>query len=404
MALGGLMAAGAATGAALNKIFDYTEKAFDIKDNFDRNTGKTSLARVTAISRVEPLCIIDSDCIHLEYISDVINSLQSVFSGYYLQAVSLMGTVSGVHVARELDKLNPSRDPKVADFFRTTRDSLGIPYKLDQQSYKWALPTKTIKASLEADKDYDEFLKRAKLTKQEEAEAIKDAQNRDRPATSEKEFLALNELANLSSGRLLNVTISKNGQALSVPIAIRLLVNELRPATIVKMFGKGELDRSFTERYYKWKAGRISFFNDLILCRDLIKEHKKSLMEDRDEVLTEIHSRANKNLLAGLISKQPSVATSSNLYVISESTATAIKRSSGLDITNFSQRQKLFEETYAMILVVIDREYQRINFYHDNIRLPTSVGVRDIRNSNKDSGPSIMDILAAYKQGQSPTL
>ena len=404
MSLGGLLAAGAGAGAVLNKIFDYTEKAIDIKENYDRNLGNISLAKISAVSRVEPLCIVDSDCIHLEYISDVLNSLQSIFSGYYLQAVSLIGTVSGVQVARELDKLNPNRDPSVSDFFKATRDVTGIPYKLDQQSYKWSLPTKSIQTSLEANAGYDKFLQQTKLTKKEEEDAIKDAANRDRPATSEKEFLALNELANLSVGRLLNVTISKNGQALSVPIAIRLMVNELRASTIVKMFGDGALDRSFTERYYKWKSGRISFFNDLILCRDLIKEHKKALMEDKDEVFTEIHSRANKNLLAGLVSKQPSMATSSNLYVISENTAAAIKRSSGFDITNFNQRQKLFQETYAIVLVVIDREYQRINFYHDNIRLPTSVGVRDIRNANKDSGPSIMDILAAYKQGQTPTL
>ena len=107
---------------------------------------------------------------------------------------------------------------------------------------------------------------------------------------------------------------------------------------------------------------------------------------------------------AGLMAKRPSMATASNMYIISEATASAIKRTSGVDLSSFSQRQKLFEETYAMILVIIDRDYQRVSFYHDGIKLPTTVGVRDLRNANKNTGPNIMDILSAYKQGAAPTL
>lgn len=405
MTITGALMAGAATGEVLNKIFDYTEKAAQAKDKFTTNNSG-SLVKLTSVSRVEPLCIVDSDCIHLDYISDVLKSLQSIFCGYYLQAVSLIGTVSGAQVAGELDKLNPNRDPKVSDFLRSTRDTFQIPYKLDQQSYQWALPTKKIKASLEdASEKSNSQTYAEQLDQRKEKEQIQnEAAGKERSVVNDKEFLSLSEIANLSVGKLVNVTINKNGQSISVPISFRLLVNELRPATLIKMFGKDALEKTFTERYYKWKAGRISFFNDLILCRDLIKEKRKALMEDKDDVLTEVQSRANKNLLAGLVTKRPSMATSSNLYVISEATAAGIKRSSGIDITNFQQRQKLFEETYAMILAVIDRDYQRINFYHDGIRLPTSLGIRDIRNSNKDSGPSIMDILAAYKQGQTPTL
>lgn len=388
---GGAALAGLATGEVLNKIFDYSEKALSAHDKYSAASGHTSLAKITAVSRVEPLCIVDSDCIHLDYISDVLMSLQSIFSGYYLQAVSLIGTVSGVQVARELDRLNPNRDVKVSDFLKATRDTV-VPYRLDQQSYQWALPTKKTQVSMEATVEVDEETRLAELA------------GKERGVVSDKEFVSTNEMANLSVGRLINVTISKNGQSMSVPISFRLMVNELRPSTLIKIFGNGSLERSFKERYYKWKAGRISFFNDLILCRDLIKEHRKALIEDKEGVFSEIQRRAKSNTLAGLATKNPSMATASNLYVISEETARAIKRTSGMDVTNFNQRQKLFESTYAMVLVVVDREYQRVSFYHDGIQLPTSVGVRDIRNSNKGAGPSIMDILAAYKQGQAPTL
>ena len=57
-----------------------------------------------------------------------------------------------------------------------------------------------------------------------------------------------------------------------------------------------------------------------------------------------------------------------------------------------------------MIIVVINREFQRVNFYHRDIRMPTSVGVRDIKMSSKGNGPDITDILNAYMKGVQPTL
>ena len=99
-------------GDALNKIAG----VIDFMGKADAYTGTSSLARITSMARVEPLCIVDSDCVHLEYISDVLQSLQSIFSGYYLQAVSLMTNVAGVSVAKQLDILNPNRNPDVVGF------------------------------------------------------------------------------------------------------------------------------------------------------------------------------------------------------------------------------------------------------------------------------------------------
>lgn len=396
-------------GDALNKIAG----VIDFMGKADAYAGTSSLARITSMARVEPLCIVDSDCVHLEYISDVLQSLQSIFSGYYLQAVSLMTNVAGVSVAKQLDILNPNRNPDVVGFINGLAEVVeskesytgsvhDLPYKLSAENYKWKLPTSKNAISLENKRDRE--LHQIPIQERTTKDYLKHLDSKEYAKIEDKALLSTTELSNLSVGKLINVTVQHGTESATIPIAIRLIVNEMRPNTIVELFGKGKVEKSFTERYYKWKAGRISFFNDLIFCKDLLREHKKTLMQDKEGVYSDIQNRANKNRLAGLMSKRPSVATSSNLYVISSDTAAAIRRTSGVDLTNFGQRQKLFEETYAMILVIIDREYQRINFYHDGISKPTSVGLRDIKASNKDSGPSIMDVLSAYKQGQAPVL
>lgn len=366
-------------GEALNKIFEWGKK-LNTHTAAGKASANSSLARFANILRVEPICVVDSDCIRLEYIGDIISSMQAVFTSYYLQAVSLLGEVSGVSVAKELDKLNPNRDPKTAQWILSTAANAAGSYLMSKESYTHRLPNRQI------------YSQEAEGTKGEGLSLPKDTSK------------TLTALMNLSTGYVYDVTITKNGQSATVPIAIRLLVNELRPDLVAKMFGKGDLDKSFTERWYKYKAGRISFWKDLVFCQDLIREEKKAQMYDKEGVLSEIQNRANKNIQAGLISGQTSLATSSNIYVISTTTADMIRRATGLDINSYEQRQKLMGQTYTMLMAVVDRDYERINFFYDGIRLPTSAGAKDIKRKGSNEQPNMMEMLKAYTQGMAPTL
>ena len=69
-----------------------------------------SLIDVGKLARVEPICLVDADVINLEYTPIIMQSLQSIFSGYYLQAISLTGNVGGISIASKLAPLNPNRD------------------------------------------------------------------------------------------------------------------------------------------------------------------------------------------------------------------------------------------------------------------------------------------------------
>ena len=397
------------------KVVDETAKKTYKHVKFGKDvitSTNSSLVKMTKPARVEPLCVIDSDCIQLSYISDVVQCLQSIFTGYYLQAVSLLGTVSGVAVIGDLDRLNPHREFSIPDIIESTLTDRYGSYEsvhLSSENYKWSLPM-TGEIALEGG-----FNKRSRKQRYNKKPVDKPVDN-EPPVKNKNKFNiyddrgnfkiddAIEKMANLSIGKVFNVTIDRDGQSITVPITVRLLVNELPPNILIKMFGNDKMDTSFVERYYKWKAGRISFFSDLILCRDLVKAHKKELMQDENKVISEITRRANDNLAMSLYSRKPSLATASNLYIISTDTATAIKRVSGLDITKYNQREQIFNTTYAMILCVIDRDYERISFYHDGVAMPTTLSARDLRGVNKNAEPTIMDVLSAYKQGQSPVL
>ena len=361
-----------AAGSVLSTVMDTYAKAQAVGSHLKTS----SLVSATSVARVEPIVIVDKDCLFLEYLPDILQSTQSIFVGYWLQALSLITNVGDVNVGRVLDKLNPNRKVDTSGFLNTIV-SAGIGKEsltYASESMKYKLPTIAMEA---------------KGDKGDKDSAIAKVDN-------------VAELANLSIGKLINVTIKNNGQEAVIPISFRLMVNTLPPASCVQLLSQGSVDLSFSERWFKWRAGRISFIKDLVFCQDLIREQKRTLMTDKDGVYSEIAKRAKNSKLASFFSKNPSLAEASNIVVISEETAMQLRVKHNLNLDNFKDRQKIFDKTYAMILVVIDRNYERVNMYHYGISASTSVGLRDIKIANKGSGPNIMEVLAAFKGGNAP--
>lgn len=370
-----------AAGSVLSTILDIGAKAKSIGSHMKTS----SLVSATAVARVEPIVIIDKDCLYLEYLPDILQSTQSIFVGYWLQALSLITNVGDVNVARVLDKLNPNRKVDTSAFLQTmTRSVIGEDYSYSAESFKYKLPTYSFEANATDKKE--------KKEKEERPEAY--GQIADTKLIS--------DLTNLSVGKLINVTIKNNGQSAVIPISFRLMVNTLPASSCVQLLSQGSVDLSFAERLFKWRAGRISFIKDLVFCQDLIREQKRTLMSDTDGVYSEIERRAKNSKLASFFSKNPSLAEASNIVVISEETAMQLRVKHNLNLDNFKDRQRIFDKTYAMILVVIDRNYERINMYHYGINSVTSLGLRDIKIANKSGGPDIMEVLSAFKGGSAP--
>lgn len=366
---------------ASGKVIQTISDIVNIAGRINENASVSSLVEFTSAARVEPLTIIGSDCIHLEYLPEVLQSLQSIFSGYYLQAISLTATIGDVKVIKLLDKLNPNRTPTLGSF---SNESYKPDWRLASESYKFRLPTTKNKIALEAEHD-----------------VVKTSLDKN-------VMTDIRDLSNLSVGKLIKVTIKGNSPdgkgGYEVPISIRLMVSQLPEQSITHLLTTGREDISLVERYHAWRSGRISFIKDLVFCQDLITEHKKALMHDKDGTYSEIISRVNKNKQAGLISNNPSLAMASNLVVISDVSARNIEDKMGGKLSNVNIRQKIFDSTYIMILVVIDRQSERITFYHRGIAAATNVGLRDIKISNRGSGPDISDVLKAYTLGNSPSM
>jgi len=318
----------------------------------------------TKPARVEPITLIDDDCMYSELMPDLLQTLLSTFSAYYLQAFALSVNVGNINVVKHLEKLNPNRDPLSEISF----ESYDCTYKLPSFSVSM------------------------------EATPVPQMNIRD----GSKE---IKEVSNFSVGKLLNVELTQGEQKATLPIAIRLMTNVVRSENLAHILTAGSRkDTSLKERWHGWRSGKLEFIKDLILCQDLIDAHKKNLVQDKTGLYSHLLKRRQNNALSAMMNAEVSVGSASNICIISSDTARKIEVGLMGSLDKFSVREKLFSETYIMILAVLDKEWNTVKFYYRGIPEHSTAGARDLKAHGKDSGTDVMSILNAFREGKSVAL
>ena len=369
-------------------------------DGLSQMTFGNSLVDFTKPARVEAITMIDSRLQHVPEITDVLMSTVNIFSGYYLQAVSLMINVGKVDVIKMLDRLNPSRDPlfntlTLADQISTESisfedmdlsDTRLVHHTLSLESYKTQLPMigKPIGMA-----NYG---------------SVSLENGRPIQPMREGKEIQMDLSTNLSIGKQLSVTLGNPADPATIMVNVRL-ISTIVPSTLINgVVDHNSRDLSFSERWDLWRSGQIGFWKDLVMCQDLIDEHKKVLNKDTNQVFSEILKRRRNNSISALFSNSSSVATSSNIMIMSSETRKEIERKHGFKLRDNGPRAKIFNETYLMLLIEVDPEMEHVTIYHRNIDLPTQLTFRQLKTANKaGSGPDVGEILKAYRLGSNPT-
>jgi hypothetical protein len=376
----------------MNDIVTGLNMASKLTDTM-RAAKSGSLIEYTQPTRVEPIVLMDEKCASLPYAGDVMQSLTSLFSGYYLQAIALSVNVGSVDVIRLLDKLNPKRN--VADnVINGVSDGVASVVTMESaDAYRYRLPVPgrsdglgSLNASLESVLVADNDHPMTTLT------------------TGRDTVKLLGELTNLSVGKMLEVQIESGANRATFPVNVRLICSGIGSKELIHILSVGSKNISVKERFHAWRAGQLEFVRDLLLCQDLIDAHKKTLAKDPTGLYEEIRNRRKGNSVAAIFSGQPSVATASNIIVMSATSAKELERTVGGRLKDFRTREKIFKETYCMIMCVIDPDWEVVTFYHRSLSAPTELSVKELAVSNKGKGPDVAEILKAYQLGNSPSI
>ena len=341
-------------------------------------SSQFNIADFSKAARVEPICLIDSSVLYHDGLSDILQSLTNMFAGYYLQAVALSAQVNDVSVIKHLEKFNPNSNAIFVDpALESMTPSL--------EAYAYGLPG--------FDGNDDKQL----------------AHDRDLSSNTNKSTVAninniTKELANLSVGRLINVTISVNGQNVTVPVSIRLQANRIASSNLIDILSLGSLPKSIKDRYHAWRSGRLEFIRDIIFCQDIINAHRKAAVKDTSGAFNEILRREKNITLKTLLDGEARMGGGSNILICSKDTIDELEGKIGKRLSDNKFRATLFSQSYLMIIAVLDKEWERVTFYHNGVNEVNDLSLKDIKTASKGNGPNISDILKAYLNGSAPNL
>jgi hypothetical protein len=112
---------------------------------WQKKAKSDSLVSYTKSTRVEPICIIDSRALHLSYTHDILQSMNSLFAGFYLQAAALSTNIGKINVGAMLGHLNPDQQSR-----NTALEHLLATPVSPQEDYRFGLPKVTPRPGLES--------------------------------------------------------------------------------------------------------------------------------------------------------------------------------------------------------------------------------------------------------------
>lgn len=373
-------AAGAAAGGQAFKglmttILSATKNSMEIN----------SLADLTRPCRVEPLAIIDSSLVDQPYMQDILKMALSQFAGYYLQAVNMVLGVGKIDTLKVFDSLNPYRSVG-ADVSASV---------FSKESYDFGIP------SLEA---FSQKV-RPELIAQYSQEAYEASKEEDRGTTdkdsngklSSGDAQKIYEAENLAVGKLLNVEIRDGETKAKLPVLIRLIPAEVPSQTLTHIFTAGGRD-SWSHRLFLVKTGQLRFWRDFVLGQDMIDAHFAALIADKSGVYKTITDRRRNNLSKSVQTGRVSMADASNIAVVSATTMRQTASALYGKLDDPTTRRKIFDNSYLLMLLVVDEKWQRVTIYHRGIDLSSSYRIDEVKMAEKSKGQDITEIFKMFSK------
>lgn len=345
-----------------------------------------AVSDVAKIARIEPITLISANLSGQKELYNILHGVLNIYTAYTLQAVHILSAqLADVRILKILDKVNPDRDMKTlltSGYIAVEGIDLKRNLKtLSLEGCKYALP----KLSAESifNENDDEVLTNA-IGRLETFEKLGSAVGK----VVEVRFNSHNK----DAGRTDEVTI---------PLVVKL-DNMIIPGEVVASLLTSNAENiRLGSRFKDAITGRIGFIKDFLLCSDLIKSQKKTMMKDPTGAYATLLKRVNNSKIYSALSGNISLAGISSILVLSEEDEQLIQRKIGGKLTNENTRKIVFDNTSAAFIVVIDQEWERVTIYVRDQSGFSQNSFSSFKNSTDSSSDNITEMLKVMSMGGS---
>lgn len=382
-----------------------------------RSLNANSMSEYARTTRSEPICMVDHKIFNIPEMSDLTQSVTAIYAAMYMQAFSIAinQEIGDIKVFKTLEKINPNRS-KLESILQASAALENYELKLPNfnEEQTTSLESVCLVISKEENGSVSSVWENVSGSERRHQEAVNavrahnaDPNNRRKLREPERSSTkggnvdteAVTRFAsNLSTGLLFSVTVNTaQGAKIEIPVSVRLLVNSLQTQNVLSLLSAAVKNQTAKERYREWRSGALSFWNDVILCKDITREYRKNLIKDETGMLNEILRRKQSNRTAGILSGNPSISQISNILIVSSDTIREFERDNYKKISDASVRDLIFRNTQVLMLIVVDQMRELVTFYYHAITLPTTSTFREIKAAGKSSNPDIMEYIKAFQ-------
>lgn len=353
-----------------------------------------SLADISKIARVEPITLISSNLTGTPELYNILHGVLNIYAAYYLQAVQILSAqLSDVRILKILDKTNPDRDIKtLLTSGYTAYESLDLNpanlRTLSLENCKFKLPMLKSDAKAIAAEAFEE-----------PAETL----------TSSVGKLDTFEKLGSAVGKVMEVKFNvkqddkSRGDEVTIPVVVKL-DNMVIPSDVINgIMASNTEEITLGSRFKDAIAGRISFIKDFLLCSDLIKAQKKTMIKDPTGYYTQMLKRVNNSRLYSALSGNISLAGISSVLVISEEDEQEVQRKIGGKLTNQKTRDIVFANTSAMMIVVISKEWERVSIYIRGVDGFSQNSFDSFKGMASKDNNNVADMLKAFSLNSAPS-
>lgn len=334
-------------------------------------TQISSLADLARPCQVVPITVLDSTLRDQPYIEDVLKMCLSQFAGYYLQALTMVLGVGRIDTLKVFDSLNP---------YRSVSNSSATVFS--RETYKDGLPS--LEAFSQKQRSDTLFI-------------VSSNESSDGVSVSGSDTKVIYENESLAVGKLLNVEVTDGKEKSKIPVMIRLVTAEVPPTTITHLFSAGGRD-TWSHRLFLARSGQIRFWRDFVLGQDMIDAHFKALMNDKSGVYKAISDRRSNNIMKAMQTGKLSLADASNIAIVTEETLKSSTQKLYGRIEDKDTRDKIFDNSFLLLLVVVHTKHQRVTVYHRGLDLATTYRLDQIKAAEKSKGQDITDIFKMFSK------
>lgn len=375
-----------------------------------RSANASSMTQYTKSTRTEPIAMIDQNLINMAELPDLMATLTSIYAAMYAQSFSIAinHEIGDIKVMKTLDKINPNRSKMegvLALAAGLESAQLTLPnYLTDTVSQESVISFEAKDVTISKDntsvygvlRDVDRAI---------DGKRIKSLDSASSGSSSSDTESISSFMSNISTGILFEVTVEADHRKVNIPISVRLLANKMPSGMLVNLLTAAVRNQTAKERFREWRAGGISMWSDVILCKDILREYRTNLIKDSSGMFSEVLRRKSSNQIAGAISGNPSISQISNIVIVSTETVDLFERESNKKMNQADTRNLIFSNTQTLILAIVNRDRETVTLHYHDINVPTTVTFKELKSSGgKGGGPDVMEILKAYQMGNGVNL